>query len=58
MNTIQMKDHIASGALDEKLAYVYGEGAVTFQKERYTKAIDEFAPYAVPCALHSDTCII
>ena len=43
MNTIQMKDHIASGALDEKLAYVYGEGAVTFQKERYTKAIDEFA---------------
>ena len=43
MNTFQMKDHIASGALDEKFAYVYGEGAVAFQKERYTKAIDEFA---------------
>ncbi|MBE6549157.1 MAG: galactokinase [Ruminococcaceae bacterium] len=43
MNTIQMKGYIASGALDEKFAYVYGEGAVSFQKERYTKAIDEFA---------------
>ena len=43
MNTFQMKDHIASGALDKKFAYVYGEGAVAFQKERYTKAIDEFA---------------
>ena len=43
MNTFQMKDHISSGALDEKFAYVYGEGAVAFQKERYTKAIDEFA---------------
>ncbi len=42
MNTIQMKDRIASGALDEKFAYVYGESAVAFQKERYTKAIDEF----------------
>ena len=43
MKTFQMKDHIASGVLDEKFAYVYGEGAVSFQKERYTKAIDEFA---------------
>ena len=43
MNTIQMKEHITSGALDEKLAYVYGDEAVAFQKERYAKAIDEFS---------------
>ena len=43
MNTIQMKCHIESGALDERLAYIYGEAAVAFQKERYAKAIDEFS---------------
>ncbi len=43
MNTIQMKDYILSGALDEKFAYVYGAGAVAFQKERYAKAIDGFS---------------
>jgi galactokinase len=43
MNTVQMKDHITSGALDERFAYIYGEAAVAFQKERYAKAINEFS---------------
>ena len=43
MNTKQMKLHIASGALDERLAHIYGESAVAHQKDRYSKAIDEFA---------------
>ena len=42
MNTSMTKDYIAQGKLDEKLTYIYGEGALAYQKERYTKAIDEF----------------
>ena len=43
MNTQQMKSHINGGALDERFAHIYGEAAVSFQRERYIKAIDEFA---------------
>ena len=42
MNVSMTKDHIIQGKLDEKLSYIYGEGALAYQKERYTKAIDEF----------------
>ena len=43
MNTTQMKAHIASGGIDARLAYIYGEAAVAAQKARYSAAIDEFA---------------
>ena len=43
MNTQQMKDYLASGALDVKLVHIYGEEALAMQKERYAQAIDEFA---------------
>ena len=43
MNVLQMKANITSGALDERLVHIYGEAAVAAQKERYLKAIDEFA---------------
>ena len=43
MNTTQMKAHIASGGIDARLTYIYGEAAVAAQKARYSAAIDEFA---------------
>ncbi len=43
MNTQKMKSYIASGALDERFAHIYGEAAFPFQRERYIKAIDRFA---------------
>ena len=42
MNTTATKEKILAGALDERLAYIYGEGALAYQRERYAKAIDEF----------------
>ena len=42
MNTSMTKTHILSGALDKTLAYIYGEAALTYQKQRYASAIDEF----------------
>ena len=42
MNTIQTKEYIRSGKLDSTLCYVYGENAVSAQRERYCAAIDEF----------------
>ena len=42
MNTSKMINHINSGELDAKLAYIYGESAVAHQKERYIGAIKEF----------------
>ena len=38
-----MKAHIASGGIDARLTYIYGEAAVAAQKARYSAAIDEFA---------------
>ena len=43
MNTFEMKKHIANGGIDAVITHIYGEAALSFQKERYTKAIDEFA---------------
>ncbi|MBR4014545.1 MAG: galactokinase, partial [Clostridia bacterium] len=42
MNTSMTKTHILSGALDKTLAYIYSEAALTYQKQRYASAIDEF----------------
>ena len=42
MNTSMTKTHILSGALDKTLAYIYGEAALAYQKQRYASAIDEF----------------
>ena len=42
MNTSMTKTHILSGALDKTLAYIYGDAALTYQKQRYASAIDEF----------------
>ncbi len=42
MYTIKTKEQIFSGALDATLEYIYGKAAVSFQRERYTRAIDEF----------------
>ena len=43
MNTAELKQYIANDGLNERLAHIYGEGAVEAQKARYAKAIDEFA---------------
>ncbi len=43
MNTSTTKAHIAAGALDKTLTYIYGEEALEHQKARYSAAIDEFA---------------
>lgn len=42
MNTKATKEKILAGTLDKRLAYIYGEGALAYQRERYAKAIDEF----------------
>lgn len=42
MNTTQLKNIINEGKLDEKLIALYGEAALSFQKERYLKAVDSF----------------
>jgi hypothetical protein len=36
----EMKKYIADGLADATLTHVYGEAAVSMQRERYTKAID------------------
>lgn len=43
MNTVQLKQHIADGGLNEVLAHIYGAEAVDMQKARYSRAIDEFS---------------
>ncbi|MBQ8345184.1 MAG: galactokinase [Clostridia bacterium] len=43
MNTKQMKQYIADGGIDATLTHLYGEQAVAWQKDRYAKAVDEFA---------------
>ena len=43
MNIEMTKKHIADGGLDATFAAIYGEAAVEMQKQRYLKAIDEFA---------------
>ena len=42
MITNEMIKHINSGKLDEKFAYIYGENAVAYQRDRYIGAIKEF----------------
>lgn len=42
MNTTQLKNIINEGKLDEKLIALYGGAALSFQKERYLKAVDSF----------------
>ena len=42
MNTSMTKAHITSGGLDKTLVYIYGEQALSYQRERYLSAIDEF----------------
>ena len=42
MNTSNTQAHISAGKLDSTLAYIYGEGALAYQRERYIKAISEF----------------
>ena len=42
MNAYQTKQHILSGALDEKFTYIYGAAALDFQKTRYIEAIDRY----------------
>lgn len=43
MNTAELKLHIEKGGIDARLTHVYGEAAVSLQRERYCRAIDEFA---------------
>ena len=42
MKTNLMKEYIKNGQLDEKIASLYGEDQVAFQRERYMKAIDGY----------------
>ena len=42
MRSVQLIDEIKNGALDEKLALLYGKENVAAAAERYTKAINEF----------------
>ena len=43
MNSIQMTEYIKNGLLDARLAHIYGDGAVGYQRSRYLDAISEFA---------------
>ncbi len=43
MNTKELRAHVLGGGIDETLTYIYGKEAVLMQRERYAKAIDEFA---------------
>ena len=43
MNIEMTKKHVLEGGLDSTLASIYGEAAVEAQKQRYLKAIDDFA---------------
>lgn len=42
MNTTALKELILSGGLDARLISLYGEAALSVQKERYINAIDSF----------------
>ena len=42
MKTNLMKEYIKNGQLDEKIACLYGEDQIGFQRERYVKAIDGY----------------
>ena len=43
MKLSALKDRLLGGGMDEVLIHVYGKDAVSAQKARYAKAIDEFA---------------
>lgn len=42
MNTTQLKEALRAGAVNSRLAHLYGEGAVPAQTARYLAAIDAF----------------
>ena len=42
MKTNLLKEYINNGQLDEKIASLYGEDQIAFQRERYNKAIDGY----------------
>ena len=42
MTSIQLKDYIINGSLDEKLTTLYGKDALDIAKARYLSAIDSF----------------
>ena len=42
MKTNLMKEYIKNGQLDDKIASLYGEDQIAFQRERYIKAIDGY----------------
>ena len=42
MKVTELKSTLLGGAYDQRLAYIYGEAAVSAQKERYAHAIDCF----------------
>lgn len=42
MKTGLMKEYIKNGQLDEKIASLYGQDQIGFQRERYVKAIDGY----------------
>lgn len=42
MKTNLMKEYINNGRLDEKIACLYGEDQIAFQRERYNRAIDGY----------------
>lgn len=43
MNTNELKAKILNGNFDERFIYIYGADALEAQKQRYAKAVDEFA---------------
>ncbi len=43
MKTAELKAALLGGKFDERFTYIYGEGAVAAQRERYAAAVDAFA---------------
>ena len=43
MKTAELKAALLGGKFDDRFAYIYGEGAVAAQRERYAAAVDAFA---------------
>ena len=42
MKTTELLSYVTAGALDSRLAEIYGDDAVEVQRKRYTEAIEEF----------------
>jgi len=43
MKLLELRNHIENGALDARLASLYGESSIDMQKERYLLALESFA---------------